>query len=306
MPTESPVRLTIPTSHVRWPGHGDPAALVWLPASYAASPQRRYPVVVLLHGGGVGADARSWLDLGLTDIASGLEAIFVAPDGGPLGWYTDWARPPRGATFDWARFHLEDVLSFIDREFRTLAVRPGRAVAGISMGGYGALSYAARRPDLFAAVTCLSGPADLTNPTLRAWVWLTASLMGRPGGVFGTFPSRAALRAHNPADHLETYRGMRVALFTGKTRLRRPRPTWRLRALLREVGDLWFADLNEREVCGQTVAFARALEERGIHAQLRVSPGSHDPARWTEELRDELPSLVGYLSSGADGATGRS
>jgi S-formylglutathione hydrolase FrmB len=288
-----PLHARLPNPHVRRPGHEDPEVLVWLPPSYADEPDRRYPVVLLLHGGGPGARAQWWLDLDLSRMTAPLEAIFVAPDAGPTGWYSNWARPPRGARLDWATFHLETVLDFVDREYRTATGPRSRAVVGISMGGFGALSYAAHRPEMFASATCLSGPPDVSTPLLRAWVWATAVLTGRLGGV-----GRLATPEGNPADNVTAYRGLRVALFTGSVRrrrrpgLRRGRP-----GTVRERLETVFADLNEAAVHPQTVRFAHALEAAGVPVELTVTPGSHDPVRWRAELRRELPAVVAYLSA---------
>src|SRR6185503_16528768 len=57
----------------------------------------------------------------------------------------------------WETFHIEQVVPWIDANLRTVAKRTGRAIAGLSQGGFGALSYAARHPDLFTSVASFSG-----------------------------------------------------------------------------------------------------------------------------------------------------
>lgn len=136
---------------------------VLLPADYATAGDRRYPVLYLLHGGNY--NESTWLrQTELERFTAGQNGdrgvIVVMPDGGPQGFYTDWAE---GAQ-DWETYHLERLIPFIDARFRTLSDRGHRAVAGFSLGGLGAMHYAARRPDLFVAAASFSGLVHLTVP----------------------------------------------------------------------------------------------------------------------------------------------
>src|SRR3954471_1717818 len=136
---------------------------VLLPSDYASSTSGRYPVLYLLHA--VMYNENTWLDLSdVEKFTAGFTgdraAIVVMPDGGPIGWYTDW---PGGEEL-WESYHLMHVIPAIEARFRTLADRAHRAVAGFSMGGYGALLYAARHPDLFSVVGGFSPISHLTIP----------------------------------------------------------------------------------------------------------------------------------------------
>jgi diacylglycerol O-acyltransferase/trehalose O-mycolyltransferase len=138
-------------------------ANVLLPSGYRSSGARRYPVLYLLHG--LNYNENTWLDL--TDVerftrpfTGGRAAIVVMPDGGPGGWYTNW---PNGREH-WETYHLRHLIPAIDGRFRTRANRRFRAVAGFSMGGYGALLYAARHPGTFAAAGGFSPISHITIP----------------------------------------------------------------------------------------------------------------------------------------------
>jgi S-formylglutathione hydrolase FrmB len=145
--------------------HGSLGGLAYnvlLPTGYASS-GRRYPVLYLLHA--LQYNENTWL--ALTDVEeltapfTGRQAaIVVMPDGGPGGWYTNW---PDG-TEQWERYHMRHLIPAIDQRFRTIADRAHRAVAGFSMGGIGALAYAARHPDLFVATGGFSALAHITIP----------------------------------------------------------------------------------------------------------------------------------------------
>ena len=136
-----------------------PTARILLPTGYDANRSDPYPVVFLLHGAGDGSE--TWVEN--TDVetfAAGLGAIVVMPDSGgkhsDAGWYTDWADGSR----QWETFHIDVLLPWVDANLNTLADREHRAVMGLSMGGFGALSYAARHPDLFGAAASFSGALD--------------------------------------------------------------------------------------------------------------------------------------------------
>jgi diacylglycerol O-acyltransferase / trehalose O-mycolyltransferase / mycolyltransferase Ag85 len=136
---------------------------VLLPAGYTDSPTRRYPVLYLLHA--LQYNENTWLNLSdIEEFTAGFKgadaAIVVMPDGGPGGWYTNW---PDG-TEQWETYHLRHLIPAVDKRFRTIPGRGHRAVAGFSMGGYGALDYAARRPDLFVAAGGFSALAHNTVP----------------------------------------------------------------------------------------------------------------------------------------------
>jgi pimeloyl-ACP methyl ester carboxylesterase len=87
--------------------------------------------------------------------------IVVMPDGGAMGWYTDWYAGDRPVQPRWETYHVGELVPWIDATYRTIAARRGRAIAGLSMGGFGALSYAARHPGTFAAAASFSGALEV-------------------------------------------------------------------------------------------------------------------------------------------------
>src|ERR1044071_5566858 len=103
-----------------------------------SSKNRRYPVLYLLHG--LGGSAGDWVSerARLADYAASYPFIIVVPEGKD-GWYTDSATEPN-AKFE--SYFIEELMPDVARRFRTVAAREGRAVAGLSMGGYGSLKFA--------------------------------------------------------------------------------------------------------------------------------------------------------------------
>ncbi len=137
---------------------GEDRVAVYLPPCYATDPQRRFPVLVLLHG--ANADETQWLDVGVAADADALLAageiqpfIIVLPDGGP--------RVPD----DLALPVTQHLLPWIDARYRTAGGPRRRAIGGISRGGRLALLTAALEPETFAAVGGHSPAVEAANAT---------------------------------------------------------------------------------------------------------------------------------------------
>jgi len=122
-----------------------------------------FPVYYLLHG--LYDDHTAWLRRTSIDrYAEKLPIIVVMPNG-DRSWYTDAALMP-----DWKfeTFISRDLVSFVDRTFHTIPERRGRAIGGLSMGGYGAMKLALKHPDIYCAVVSHSGALNLIrNPNPR-------------------------------------------------------------------------------------------------------------------------------------------
>ncbi len=140
---------------------------VLLPDGYAdRGPRQRYPVLLLLHGHG--GSHTDWPDHGVEQIVGDRPLIVVMPDGGYGGWYSDWYGTDRaGGTAGvpapaWETFHLDELLPWVESHYAAAGTRAGRFIAGLSMGGFGAMSYAARHPDRFSVAGSFSGAVDTT------------------------------------------------------------------------------------------------------------------------------------------------
>ena len=126
-------------------------------------PGQRWPVLYLLHG--CCGDYTSWTSL--TDVASITalrDVLVVMPEAGNTGFYSNWWNAGAGGPPAWETFHLREVRQILERGY---GAGHRRVVAGLSMGGFGALSYAARNPGMFRATAAYSGVVD-TRSTPRA------------------------------------------------------------------------------------------------------------------------------------------
>ncbi len=124
---------------------------VVLPAGYSES-QERYPVLYLLHGWQ--GDETNWVSLThLVEDASAYKLIVVTPRAGN-SWYVNSATQAKDRYADYV---FQDLVAEVDAHYRTIASPHERAVAGNSMGGYGAMLFSLRHPGAFAFAASLSG-----------------------------------------------------------------------------------------------------------------------------------------------------
>ena len=142
---------------------GTAHALVVLPDDYATS-RKRYPVIYFLHGLPAAADTyrgSAWLGDRLERVGA---AILVMPQGARSGdadaEYLNW-----GSGRDWETFIAEEIPAAIDKRFRTIRSRSGRALVGLSAGGFGATVLGLRHLDRFSVIESWSGYFHPTDPT---------------------------------------------------------------------------------------------------------------------------------------------
>ena len=188
---------------------------VLFPKKYEAKPNRRYPVVYLLHA--AFGNYRAWSDgIKIGSMTEDFPAIFVMPDGGKSGFYTDWFNEGAGGPPQWETYHVGELVPLIDGRYRTLADRSHRALIGGSMGGFGAFSYAARHPDMFGSATSISGAVDTNYFAADTIVTLAPAFELRPPqSVFGPRLTQAIRwRAHNPWDLADNLRGLDLQILS--------------------------------------------------------------------------------------------
>jgi putative tributyrin esterase len=181
--TKQPSRSRVEYVHHHSDALGvDKTFLVYVPAGYDNS-DTRWPVFYYLHG--LTSPETEWVQLGKLDETAdriALGAIVVMPDGDD-GFYIDSPTPidydacmrdgtglfDPGADHDatcvkhraYETYIAKELVAHIDATYRTIATREGRAIAGVSMGGYGALSLGLRHPDEYAAIASHSALATL-------------------------------------------------------------------------------------------------------------------------------------------------
>jgi len=133
---------------------------VILPPDYRTSSATRYPVLYLLHG--FGGHYSDWVTrTNVADYAAQYRLIVVTPEGNN-GWYTDSAST---ATDKYEGYILKELIPDVEKRFRTIESRYGRGIAGLSMGGYGALKFGLKSPGTFAFAGSISGAVAVPSWT---------------------------------------------------------------------------------------------------------------------------------------------
>jgi diacylglycerol O-acyltransferase/trehalose O-mycolyltransferase len=256
-----------------------------------ARPAAPPPLLLLLHG--ADDSPAGWeTGVGIVERCADLGAVVVMPEGGEVGFCTDWVnreRPVRGRIGSswadrvapaWERFHLEEVLPWVSERF---GASGRRVVLGISMGGHGAISYAARHPGTFAAAASFSGVLDTLAQGLPSMI--AASLMRHRQhrhALWGSpLLSRSLWRSHNPLDLADRLAGVALYLARGDGQPHPEDP---------EFGP--GAAALERIVGRCTDAMALRLQQLEIPATVSHGAGGHDWPTWNRELDLAWPFLL--------------
>ena len=230
-----------------------------LPADYFKS-NKRYPVLYLLHG--LFGRHDDWITrTNLAQYATAYDLIIVTPEGKD-SWYIDSATVP---TDKYESYFLRELIPDVDTRYRTIKDRRARGVAGLSMGGYGALKYGLKHRDYFAFAGSMSGALDPTNRTEEhpgfGWNILRPSI----SAAFG--PPNSSARQLN--DLHQIARNLPAADISS------------LPYLYFDCGlDDGFLATN-REL-------AEVLIAKKIAHQYRQLPGGHDWQYWDRQVREIL------------------
>jgi S-formylglutathione hydrolase FrmB len=281
-----------------------------LPKSYGRS-SARFAVAYYLHGSG--GSERNWIGrLALDSLAdsladaTGREAIIVTPDG-DAGYWADWQHPDS----HWARclqgsfrvtenesteqycvrrglyetYLVREIVPFVDSAYRTLRDRRHRGIAGFSMGGYGAITLAARHPDFFSAAVSHSGvvsPLYVGPHPYTGWSRFATD----PSEILEQFPaSRHAL--------LELEFGADTSGWWARDPFRNIE---RLLSERRRVPVLYLDIGTDDRYRDQNRAFVDTLKDRGVPHRYLEWPGGHDGDYWRAHAGEGLAWLLEHIA----------
>jgi S-formylglutathione hydrolase FrmB len=120
----------------------------------------RFPVAYLLHG--YSGNYSNWANkvLDIKDEADKYGIMIICPDGAFSSWYIN---SPVDSSMRYEDFIADELPSYIDKHYHTIKNKHARAIAGLSMGGYGSLMIAFRHPDVFGACGSMSGAVNLSD-----------------------------------------------------------------------------------------------------------------------------------------------
>lgn len=287
--------------------------VVYLPPSYRAEPSRRYPVAYYLHG--ATGDETNWTKLGRLAqamdslVSAGMPEMIVAmPDGDAYSYYTTYnvllteagcrqlMLPPGGSAardcVAWPHYDdymAYDVVGYVDRVYRTLATGSHRGIAGLSMGGYGAVTLAFQYPGLFGAAASHSG---VLWPMERAP--FGRGMLPRPAAdsaVFAQIGARTAaqFRVVFGADSASWLARDPAALAARLRHAGRPLP-----ALYVDAG-------TEDPYTPESRAFHDAMTALGVAVDYHEWPGGHTWDYW----RARLPRSLAWMATRIGAPPGR-
>jgi enterochelin esterase-like enzyme len=234
--------------------------LVLLPPGYADG-QLRYPVVYFLHGlpaSGGSYRGAEFLRAALARLRR--HAILVAPqaarDGDSDPEYLDW-----GPGRNWETAVAQELPAYVDSHFRTIPHRRGRALVGLSAGGYGAVSLALHHLRDFSVIESWSGYFHPTNPSGTARLGLGSPERDRRADVH-----QAVRTLHRAFRHRATY----FAFYVGRE-------------------DARFRDEN--------VALDRELTRAGVPHRFAIYPGAHGFSVWAAHAPAWLGTALRHLTA---------
>ncbi|KAF4407982.1 alpha/beta hydrolase [Streptomyces lycii] len=247
----------------------------------------RWPVLYLLHG--ITDDHQAWSrDTDVAEWPALRDVLVVMPDGGFAGFYSNWWNEGTAGPPAWETFHLYELRRLLEYGY---GAGGARAVAGMSMGGFGAISYAARRPDLFRAAASFSGVVHPLHPRLLPMFTGFKDLTGVDLGPLWGDPvaQRHIWRAHDPYHLAHRLRGTPVYLSAGDGN---PGP-------LDPPGQPGDPEDPEAMINEVNRATAARFHAAGIPLTTHFHTGTHHPAYGGRELRRSLPILLAALGVGA-------
>lgn len=236
---------------------------IYLPPDYETS-NRSYPVLYLLHG--YSDDETGWIQFGEANriadcgIANGdfPPCIIVMPDG-KVTWYSNSidGKDP------WEDMFVDEFIPFIEKQYRIRANKEFRAIAGLSMGGNGALLLSMRHPDLFSSCVAMS-PGTFTDEEV-----LNGNMYER---YFGTI--HGPKPANNVSEHWKAYSPLHLLDSVDKEKLKSIR---------------FYIDCGDDDFLYKgNAALHVKMRDLGIPHEFRVRNGGHEWSYWRTGLFDGL------------------
>ena len=239
---------------------------IYLPPDYDTS-ERSYPVLYLLHG--AGDDQTGWVQFGevlrITDKAikegTATPMIIVMPDAntGRRGYFND----PRG-DFNYEDFFFQELMPYVEKQYRIKGEKRFRAIAGLSMGGGGTFMYALHHPELFSSACPLSastGPLTLEDTKRNLERWGVTDVSEEQAKAYYEGHSALYLMESMPEDQLKSVR--------------------------------WFIDCGDDDFLFEGNSLVHiAMKKREIPHEFRIRDGRHSWTYW----RESLPVVLSFIS----------
>ena len=236
---------------------------VILPANYNNSNEKTfYPVIYLLHG--LTGHFDNWTDrTKLAEYAKKYNYIIVTPEGGD-GWYTDSVSVPADK---YESYIIQELIPEVDKKFRTIADREHRIIAGLSMGGYGAIKFGLKYPEKFILVGSFSG---------------ALGIVALPSKATTTFPSIKNVFGEDESPTRKNNDIFRVVRESAAEQIKA------LPFIYFDCGTEDFLFQSNRD-------FADLLVEKKIKHEFRQLPGGHTWTFWNAQVQEFLELSMKFI-----------
>lgn len=253
------------------------SAWVRLPAGYDDQPDRRWPVLYLLHGWE--DSSHGWIQAKKGNLEAVLPADFpgivVMPESGKE-WFMNWADPVHNPGHRWGDYLRDEVVPFMEQHLRILPGRANHAIGGLSMGGFGAIHNAQTMPTYFGQILSFSALVNNQDTTFSSL--LDIASVGHPGysSVFGWTIGPYA-ESVNPLKNARDFKGFNISLYYGTPNVAQLN-TLDIRArvlAILELGD---------NLAAQQWSFALRGQGADVY-ELNDNNGIHDWHWWRRYLR---------------------
>ena len=231
---------------------------VFLPANLSAG--RKIQVVYLLHG--ADNDFRSWSNDSDVSRYAAQGLILVMPEG-DFSYYMNAVDPPKDRYEDYI---TKDLIADVENRFPAAPKREGRAVIGISMGGFAAVDYALVHPDLYSFVGALSPSIDMPR---RRFNIKRFGQWWRMRTIFGPFGSKERF-ARDPFELVRT-------------------------ASPSKTPYIYLTAGEQEPLLEPNRRFEALLKQRGFAHEFHTKPGGHDWTEWNAQIPGCFESLLKHM-----------
>lgn len=231
---------------------------IYLPKSYTTNPDKKYPILYLLHGGG--GSHKDWPEQGrlagvanqLIDANDAADMIIICPEAGKN--FMNYFNSPGWLYED---YFFQELIPYIEAKYRIVADKKHRAIAGLSMGGGGAIVYASHHPEMFCAAYAMS--AYLYRQNLP---WLNQADPVRE-------KMQKLVEDNNCVEYVHNADKSKIEA-------------------MKTVS--WFVDCGDDDFTfNPNLEFITAMHSAGVPMQVRIRDGGHTWEYWHSALYIALP-----------------